>query len=435
MKKNIYIWGWHSKSQIDAMNSLENVNIIKWFSNFKGVGISMNDMIHKPYEIKVDTIMVDESIVLDLHLHFARFVDMYSRVNYSKSLNIQELGNIFNLYIRFFYNELKFNKVDYVLLSSFPHFGADYVLYLCAKILKIKIVMTYQTLFPNRFFAVNSIEDFQNLIEQEKKEMNEHINIEKKFEKDIFYMNKIKIKSKKCYLSFLNDLSQLPFKKSKPMKLAGVVSKFEECKYFYKRFRKNCVSTININEKYVYFPLHLQPEMSTSMLGGIYSDQLLAIEELSALLPEDWYIYVKENPKQTYRQRGEFFFKRLESIKKVKYICPNINTYQLMKYSKFVSVVTGTAGWEAISGGKCSLVFGDSWYQSLPGVFKYNLNIKLDDIISYKIKHEELEKSFNILLEKSYKGVVYQDYDILVDNYSDKNNKNLLIYFLNEVIK
>lgn len=55
---------------------------------------------------------------------------------------------------------------------------------------------------------------------------------------------------------------------------------------------------------FVYFPLHLQPEMATLPLGGRFNDQILAVECLRSLLSPDWNIIIKENPHQTCYQRG-----------------------------------------------------------------------------------------------------------------------------------
>ena len=71
---------------------------------------------------------------------------------------------------------------------------------------------------------------------------------------------------------------------------------YDEKKKYQANVIKCSEKNIDFNCDYVYFPLHLQPEMTTDVLGGIYCDQLLAIEKLRAMLPPNWMIYVKENP-------------------------------------------------------------------------------------------------------------------------------------------
>ena len=430
--KKLYLWGWHSTSQIKAIQASEH-QVVKWFSNAGNSKYHLNNLIHQPYELDAQYTSIPDNLLEVININFTKFSEMYSRVTYSRGLTPQELLHIFNLYIRYFYADLKKLQPNYVLFSTFPHFGTDYALYLCAKALNIKIIITFQTLFSNRFFAIESLEDFEKVHQKKQYSQNNHT-IKKSFKKELFYMNKIKNNKKICSFSLLGESLKLLTKQSKPLTFTGMIQKFQECKSYNKLSINTIIEKIDFKQKYVYFPLQLQPEMTTSMLGGIYSDQLLALEQLSSILPNNWKIYAKENPKQTPRQRGKFFFKRLKAIPKVIYLSPAINTHYLIEHSQFVSVVTGTAGWEAISGGKNVLVFGKAWYSSLPGVFQYNENIDIKKIVSSKIDHHELEDKFNNLLNTAHEGVIDPSYNQLVPDYSEEKNEKLLINFLNEVI-
>ena len=73
---------------------------------------------------------------------------------------------------------------------------------------------------------------------------------------------------------------------------------------------------LNNGKKKIYFPLHFQPELTTSLLGENFDDQILIIERLSQFAGENYEIIVKENPRQTFYQRGNFF-KRLKFFKNV----------------------------------------------------------------------------------------------------------------------
>lgn len=207
----------------------------------------------------------------------------------------------------------------------------------------------------------------------------------------------------------------------------------------HKEARKNLLNTvshqIDLEKKFVYFPLHMQPELTTSALGGAYADQLLAIERLSTLVPEDWYIYVKENPKQTELMRGKWFFVRLRLIRNVRVVSPDFDTYSLIKNCIFVATITGTAGWEAISGGKNVLVFGNPWYKCLPGSFSYGEDFKLEDLLKYKINHDELERELNLLLSKAGDGVIDEYYSVLAENFNTIDNALNMATFLERLIK
>lgn len=184
-------------------------------------------------------------------------------------------------------------------------------------------------------------------------------------------------------------------------------------KYFqlnrYNKDSLRTVKSVDFTKKYVYFPLHLQPEMTTDVLGGKYVDQLLAIEKLRNMLPDDWYIYVKENPKQKSYMRGRYFFERLSLIANVVFVDRTIDTYKLMESAQFVSTITGTAAWEAITGGKNALIFGRAWFDHFPGIFRFEEIESIQEILQYRISHDDIQKETNKLRRKLIKGYYKQD--------------------------
>jgi len=239
-------------------------------------------------------------------------------------------------------------------------------------------------------------------------------------------MSKKVLQKTSCIKSNFKILRQSlnPFKKQK-MAFYNVIDKILKCK----KFKRTCAqheSDVDFKRKYVYFPLHLQPELTTSPLGFQYSDQVLAIEKLSMIIPHDWLIYVKENPKQQEYKRDLFFYKRLSTLPNVQILSNKINTYKLLENSQFVSTITGTVGWEAISGGKNVLIFGNAWYKKLNGVFEYTDSLNIKEILDYKINHVLLQTNFNTLMSKTRTGVIELAYSKMVHNF-DKNENLFLV--------
>lgn len=433
--KRVVIWGWHKQSPVEAIKSLSNkgcIEIVAWFGESKACTHDLDGFLHQ-FDIEEYVFTgAAKGIYLDVYKDLPEFMSIYSRVSYSMGKTYQEILHIFNMYLDFLANLLISNQVELVLFSNLPHFGVDSLLYSVAKNLGIKTVMANQSLIPNRFFYVLDLDDFGNFNTTEKSSTALDITVERTHFKDLgYYMSKIPRVKKCCVASLLNDLLHLfVLKKKKPMTLTGAVQKFQICRAFNKRITRHSVNRVDMTHKFVYFPLQLQPELTTSAIGGIYEDQLLAIERLRQLIPDDWYIYAKENPKQTQRQRDDFFYRRLLAIDKTVYVASSVNTYELIENCQFVATITGTVGWEAISGGKCALIFGNAWYKTLPGVFAYANDLELSDVTGYTIDHDELQKAYNELVRRSAVGVVDPDYESLVDNYSEIKNAASLEEFV-----
>jgi hypothetical protein len=160
---------------------------------------------------------------------------------------------------------------------------------------------------------------------------------------------------------------------------------------------KDTISNI-IKQKYVYFPLHYQPEATTYPYGGLYIDQLLALELLSASLPAGVFILVKEHP-DTFNISGEAwvrgafsrdpnFYNRIAILKNV-IICPlNVDSFELIDKALFVATITGTTALEAIFRSKYSIVFGSAWFADFDGIFSCTNADQLMDSIETIIKND-----------------------------------------------
>ena len=186
-------------------------------------------------------------------------------------------------------------------------------------------------------------------------------------------------------------------------------------------FEKN---KINFEENFIYFPLPMQPEMTTSAIGGEFRDQLLALEKLSNILPSGVKIYVKENPKQGSYARGPLFFHRLSRIKSICFVPSYADTNLLTDKAIFIATVTGTVGWEALCKGKNILVFGHAWFKDFPGVIKFHEKLTYKEIIKQKPDEKLILSKFQSLMALSHDGVIDRAYTNLVKNFDiDINNK------------
>lgn len=146
-------------------------------------------------------------------------------------------------------------------------------------------------------------------------------------------------------------------------------------KLAYKALYESFCVEFSRTDRYLYVPLHYQPERTTCPDGGLYNDQYLMVNLLSQSLPVGWWLYVKEHPTQfSYngngeQARSEWFYKDLHALPNVKFIRLESSTLDLIDDAQAVATVTGMAGWEAICRGKPALVFGNAWYRMCRGVY------------------------------------------------------------------
>tara|TARA_E500000178_G_C17034389_1_gene762484 strand:- start:1515 stop:3053 length:1539 start_codon:yes stop_codon:yes gene_type:complete len=143
---------------------------------------------------------------------------------------------------------------------------------------------------------------------------------------------------------------------------------------------------------YIFYPLHVEPESSILVRSEKFTNQLAFIEQVAKNMPYGHRLLVKEHlPMLGKRPPG--FYERIKSLPDVHLINPLENGTKLVKNAKLVSVLTGTAGWEAIIRGIPTLLIGQAQYSSIRfGLHRTNNLIDLDQAIEKALQIPPAEK-------------------------------------------
>ena len=363
--------------------------------------------------VDVSNLPFDHACYDYVYASLSVFNDIYTRSFPYYEKTYHGLLNAFNSLFGYCYRLLVSERIEYVVFANIPHEAVDFIVEKIARYLNIPILMCHQSPFAERFWVARDLSDFGKFSKIPELSSNEHYQLKRDF--DWFYMS-----GERHQYNFRKLISDLW---KAPRSFPYVFYKYKQAFDYRKSMSVHIRTNISLERKYVYFPLHLQPELTTSALGGIYADQLLALERLAEMLPSDWVIYVKENPKQTEMQRDKVFFQRIAALSNVNIVPMQTNSMELIRSAQFVATITGTAGWEAISVGKKVLVFGLPWYRCLPGVFQFQPSLVVDDIaLSPSIDPKDLEAAVTRLLCKAGCGVVDPAYSVLVPGYDRKKN-------------
>lgn len=202
-----------------------------------------------------------------------------------------------------------------------------------------------------------------------------------------------------------------------------------------KYYNSLCVE-FDESKKYVYYPLHMEPEAST-MARTVFSNQLVIIKTISQSLPEGWILYVKEHPHQFTKLNNfsrYFYFTSLEKFKtkryyneiaklnNVKLLNLSVNSKNIIDKSELVATINGTVIIEAIKVNKPVMMFSQatSPFVNIKSIFNVNtLNeckrsldrIRANNSVDYS-DFEELIKNYFYEVSKSKKF----DYKKLVEN-------------------
>lgn len=127
--------------------------------------------------------------------------------------------------------------------------------------------------------------------------------------------------------------------------------------------RKNPWAPLVRDDRYVYFPLHVQPESSTMTLAPFYLNQVAIIENLAKSVPAGVQVYVKEHPNML-GKRPISYYEQFRKIANVKLIPTHTDNFEVIKNAELIFTVTGTAGLEGLFLKKPVITLGSTSYNS-----------------------------------------------------------------------
>lgn len=144
----------------------------------------------------------------------------------------------------------------------------------------------------------------------------------------------------------------------------------KEIKFFFRyHASKKYYKKPDMTKKYVYFPLHFQPEASTIVCAQKYEKQLYFLDNLAKSLPADTVIYAKEHY-SFLGSRDMSFYKALSEYPNIELINPWENSMELTRNCQCLATLTGTAGQEAMMLRKPVIMGGDIVYRDGPGIMR-----------------------------------------------------------------
>ena len=177
-------------------------------------------------------------------------------------------------------------------------------------------------------------------------------------------------------------------------------------KFRYKRYINKNKDVLEENERFIYFPLQLQPEASTGAVSPLIMNQIYVIENISKTMPLGFTLVIKEHP-VAIGMREQNFYKLIQRLPRVKLLGDEYSGKDLVKSSQLVIGYGGTTLFECITNGKKIVLlskdymYSDSKLIKISNGFDY-LHNEIVDFLELHISDEEIEDDIQKMLKFFY---------------------------------
>lgn len=416
----------------NSIRYLKEWNITEKLSTFE-----LNTELISELENKYFT---DESFWNCLNIDRRIFLGKYAKnkQNYEPNYEYEDLLKLFQQFannIENFFDEIKPN----ILVGLSPSTLGEYLFFKIAKqkkipfhILRSAKFKNYQTFtlsmfeeYPNIKSSYNGFNQFKDIDQKMMIEAKDYlesfsncslpyegnVKTQKKYEifKMIYFVNYFKFLIKDLLMinhkrdHHNHELFGLKYLFDNPIRNYKIRSQ----KQFFKYRTIQKLSTIK-EKKYIFFPLHAEPEIAILNFSRRYQNQIEVIRNIALQMPSEYKLLVKEHPRNIGRRKNGYY-KKILSIPNVDFVDHALPSREVVKASKLVIVLSGNIGFEAILCKVPAISLGNAMYNMLPKNMMNHLKTMNDlhseiihTIHSYNYSEEELLKYLYAIISNSF---------------------------------
>ena len=179
-----------------------------------------------------------------------------------------------------------------------------------------------------------------------------------------------------------------------------------KCRYSF--LTQHSKTGIKNNEKFVFFPLHVQPERYVDISAPFFSNQLELVRNIAKALPPEYKLYVKEHfaMKPLYWRKTSFY-KGIVSLPNVELIHPSFSAEEIIKKSSLVLSITGTSALQAAFHEKPSIVFAHTIFNEFHPSIRRVKNLEelpsaIRSALKTKVNVIDLNRYIDIIEKESF---------------------------------
>ncbi len=225
------------------------------------------------------------------------------------------------------------------------------------------------------------------------------------------------------YLSFKEI--QYSFQVGNPVNLRWQIFKRNIKRRVKLPFISKYYTNINLENKYILYPLHFHPESSTSILASTYVNEYEVIRNIAFNLPQGVRLFVKDHI-SAYGYPTLKFYNNIYHLPNVFLIPPNYPTKKLIAHSLGVITLTSTVGYEALLLNKKVFLLGTVFYQTHKNVVRIENPSNLFQLLTRELQKDTInDEQYNINYVIAYYLNTLKGKLTLSSDEADCNAENL----------